>query len=350
MLIFSYEQLFSQGSTVNYFQRRVQSARGTQVDAAAPLYTLVLQSESTAEVRAALLVATLKGLPVRRLSLKDLESNPQARAGLAALRGEILPVGTVEFVRAVMGVRGVAEPEPMGYGAVSNFLRREIREGVLFELGAMEEPVFVKPVATKTFSGFVYDPRLGSKTSEYQREQLEAIKHLKSSTRVWLSDMVEFACEWRYYVDASGHILAKARYDADGDDDAPEPTAEVVQSAIDSTVTYLESRGNAHPFAIDVGVFTNGRTAVVELSDAWALGLYGHARTPGGTDWKAEDYVDFLLQRWRSIVAYAQLRAAREAAERLATAEKVAPSAPPKAPVPRGRPRKGLPLQIAAGA
>lgn len=309
---------------------------------------LVLQAETSPEVRTALLVATMRGTPVRRVSLKDLQCDLNVRASLAAHLGEILPVGTVEFVRTVMGIRGVPEPDGMGYGPIGDFLRREIREGVLYELQAAEGPVFVKPVATKTFSGFVYDPRRGAKHTEYQLEQLKAIASLKTSTRVWLSEVVEFACEWRYYVDAAGHILAKARYDADGDDDAPEPTVEVVQSAIDSTVTYLEARGNAHPFAIDVGVLANGRTAVVELSDAWALGLYGHARTPGATDWKAEDYVDFLLQRWRSIVAYAQLRAAREAADRLSKAEKVEPP-PPKPPAPRGRPRK-VPLQAAAGA
>ena len=340
--------MFAQGSRVNTVKRFVPGIRQTAASAAARAPAmLVLQAETSAEVRTALLVATMRGTPVRRVSLKDLQSNLDVRGSLAVHGGEILPVGTVEFVRAVMGIRGVPEPDGMGYGPIADFLRREVREGVLYELKAAEGPVFVKPVATKTFSGFVYDPRPGAKQSEYQLEQLKAIASLKTSTRVWLSEVVEFACEWRYYVDAAGHILAKARYDADGDDDAPEPTAEVVQSAIDSTVTYLESRGNAHPFAIDVGVLTNGRTAVVELSDAWALGLYGHARTPGGTDWKAEDYVDFLLQRWRSIVAYAQLRAAREAAERLAT-EKVEPP-PPKAPAPRGRPRKA-PIQIAAGA
>ncbi len=232
---------------------------------------LVLQAETSAEVRTALLVATMRGMPVRRVSLKELQSNLDVRASLAAYLGEILPVGTVEFVRTVMGIRGVPEPEGMGYGPVGDFLRREIREGVLYELKAAEGPVFVKPVATKTFSGFVYDPRPGAKHTEYQLEQLKAIASLKTATRVWLSEVVEFACEWRYYVDATGRILAKARYDADGDDDAPEPTAEVVQSAIDSTVTYLEARGNAHPFAIDVGVLTNRRTAVVELSDAWLL-------------------------------------------------------------------------------
>jgi hypothetical protein len=277
----------------------------------------VLQQESTAEVRAALLAAMVSSMPTRRIALKDLERNPEARASLANYTGEILPVGTVEFVRTVMGVRGLPEPEGMGYGPVKDFLRREIREGVLYELKAAKEPIFVKPVATKAFSGFVYDPRPGAKHSEYQREQLEAIAKLKTSTRVWLSDVVEFVCEWRYYVDASGRILARARYDADGADDAPEPTAEVVQNAINSTVAALEARGNAHPFAIDVGVLANGRTAIVELSDGWALGHYAHARTPAGNAWKPQDYIEFLLQRWRSIVAYAHLHAAKEAAERL---------------------------------
>jgi len=291
----------------------VSSAAGSPVLA-------VLQAESTTEVRAALLAATLTGMPTRRLGLKDLEANGQARATLAAYMGEILPVGTVEFVRAVMGVRGLPEPEPMGYQSVADYLRREVREGVLYELKALKEPIFVKPVATKAFSGFVYDPRRGARASgasEYQAEQLAAIARLKPSTRVWLCDVVEFVCEWRYYVDAAGRILARARYDADGSDDAPEPAHEVVLNAISATVTALEARGNAHPFALDVGVLADGRTAVVELTDGWAIGLYGHARTPAGTPWKPQDYIEFLQQRWRSIVAYAELRAAKEMAQRL---------------------------------
>ncbi|CAN7781753.1 ATP-grasp domain-containing protein [Variovorax sp. LjRoot175] len=290
----------------------------------------VLQQESTAEVRAALLAATLTGMPTQRILLKDLEANLDTRAALANYTGEILPVGTVEFVRAAMGVRGVPEPDAMGYRPVADFLRREIRAGVLYELKAIEEPIFVKPVATKSFSGFVYDPRAGAEHTEYQAEQLAAIAKLKTSTRVWLSEVVEFVCEWRYYVDAAGRILARARYDADGADDAPEPTAEVVQNAINSTVLYLEARGNAHPFAVDVGVLANGRTAVVELTDAWAIGLYGHARTAAGTAWKPQDYIEFLQQRWRSIVAYAQLHAAKETAQRLVEAGAAA-DAPNKA-------------------
>ena len=95
----------------------------------------------------------------------------------------------------------------------------------------------------------------------------------------------------------------------------------MVKNAINSTVSHLEARGNAHPFAVDVGVLANGRTAIVELSDAWALGLYAHARTPVGTAWKPQDYIEFLQQRWRSIVAYAQLRAAKETAQRLLEAD-----------------------------
>lgn len=303
---------------MNILNRNVLGPRGTAVSRSPAL--AVLQMESTAEVRAALLAAALSGLRTQRVALKDLEANAETRASLATYTGEILPVGTVEFVRAAMSALCLPEPEAMGYAPVMDFLRREIRPGVLYELQAMKEPVFVKPVATKTFSGFVYDPRPGVQPSEYQAEQLAAIAKLKSSTRVWLSDVVEFVCEWRYYVDAAGRILARARYDADGADDAPEPTAEVVQSAINSTVSALEARGNAHPFAVDVGVLANGSTAIVELTDAWAIGLYGHARTPAGAAWKPQDYLDFLQARWRSIVAYAQLHAARDVAQRLAEA------------------------------
>jgi hypothetical protein len=49
-----------------------------------------------------------------------------------------------------------------------------------------------------------------------------------------------------------------------------------------------------HPFACDVGVLSNGLTAIVEINDAWAIGLYGKCLQP-------REYTDFLFTRWKSI-------------------------------------------------
>lgn len=310
--------------------------RSAAVLAARPI--VLLQAESSAEVRAALLAATVQGLKTQRVALRELQTNLSARAALAALPGQLLPVGTVEFVRAAMSARRVDEPPAMGYEGVRDFLHREVVRTTLGEARKRKKPFFIKPVATKLFDGFVYDT---DHLTGHSWQQIDHMATLDASTPVWVSDVVEFVCEWRYYVDASGKILARARYDADGDDDAPLPVAEVVQSAIDATVTRLLAQGTPHPFAIDMGVLTNGRTAVCELNDAWSIGLYAHACTPSGAAWKPDEYLEFLLARWRSIVANSGVRlpgSRRQVYEDDDDEEE--PTAAAAKPARRGRPPK----------
>ncbi|WP_454912919.1 ATP-grasp domain-containing protein [Variovorax gossypii] len=170
-------------------------------------------------------------------------------------------------------------------------------------------------MATKLFTGFVYDPVVAAAPAqanpvvdEHVAEQMAALRKLPADTPLWLAEPVRFQCEWRYYVDARGRILAQARYDADGADDAPLPTGEVVRCAIDALVAHLVAHGDPHPFALDMGVLENGRTACVEVNDGWAIGLNGHARTPGGMAWSARGYVEFLLERWHAVVRQSRRR------------------------------------------
>lgn len=274
---------------------------------------LLLQSESSAEVRAALVAAAVMGCEIRRMTLRSLQVDQQQRGALTLEKAPILPVGSVEFVRAAMSTLGVREPEPMGYEGLQDYLQRHASRTTVGALAELRVPAFIKPVATKLFTGFVYDPVLAAEHdlaagSDHVAEQMAALRKLRPDTPLWICDPVHFQCEWRYYVDASGRILAQARYDADGPDDAPLPSAEVVRCAIDALVMHLAARGDPHPFALDMGVLDNGRTACVEANDAWAIGLYGHARTPAGTDWSARGYVEFLHQRWRTMVAQSRRR------------------------------------------
>lgn len=271
---------------------------------------LLLQSESSSEVRAALVAAAVLGYETRRMSLRTIQVDHAARGALGLLQAQaqVLPVGSVEFVRAAMTALGLREPDPMGYAGLQDYLQRDIRTTTVGELANLQAPAFIKPVATKLFTGFVYDPSQNYWEDPHVTEQLAALRKLRPETPLWICEPVSFQCEWRYYVDGSGRVLAQARYDADGSDDSPLPAMEVVSSAVDALVMHLASNGGAHPFALDVGVLENGRTAVIETNDAWAIGLYGHARTPGGADWGPRSYVDFLQQRWRAIVAQARRR------------------------------------------
>lgn len=281
---------------------------------AAPL-VLLLQSESSAEVRAALIAAAVMDCETRRMTLRSLQVDHQARGALGLVKVPILPVGSVEFVRAAMSALGVREPEPMGYEGLQDYLQRHVRRTTVGALAELRVPVFIKPVAAKLFTGFVYDPVVATAPAqadpvvdEHVAEQMAALRKLPADTPLWLAEPVRFQCEWRYYVDARGRILAQARYDADGADDAPLPSCEVVRCAIDALVAHLVAHGDPHPFALDMGVLENGRTACVEVNDGWAIGLYGHARTPGGMAWSARGYVEFLLERWHSVVRQSRRR------------------------------------------
>lgn len=56
-------------------------------------------------------------------------------------------------------------------------------------------------------------------------------------------------------------------------------------------MTEIASNVFCHGFAMDVGVLASGETSLVELNDAWAIGLYDQSITPIA-------YFFWLLKRW----------------------------------------------------
>jgi hypothetical protein len=147
----------------------------------------------------------------------------------------------------------------------------------------------VKPVQTKRFTGFVFDSALPpSGYSEHDREQLAALQALPASEPVWRCEIVQFVCEWRYYV-LDGAILGCGRYDPEGADDAQQPDGNVVRQAVHSM-----RQSGISAYALDMGVLDNGQTVLVEANDAWALGLYGRAVEPS-------TYWGMLRRRWQQM-------------------------------------------------
>lgn len=80
------------------------------------------------------------------------------------------------------------------------------------------------------------------------------------SGRLWLSSVVHFTQEWRYYV-ADGCVLATGWYDGDNED---EPAPELV---IDWPTGFCG--------AVDFGRLSDGRIALVENHHPYACGWYG---------------------------------------------------------------------------
>lgn len=238
------------------------------------------------EGRAVVQAALSRDIVVEQVSIDDL-----AARRLSLRAGTVLPVGSVEFVREAMSVAGVNEPLCMSYPQVlCDHLLRDVRKQAVGDALATPRPLFVKPVSTKLFTGFVFRPDATDEMTAQDRESLDVLRSLRASSHVWVSEPVEFVSEWRYYV-KHGRILGAGRYDQDGEDDAPIPDPVVVEAGANTLATH----GRLSAFALDYGVLADGRTALVEVNDFWALGLYRGTLSVG-------DYLSMLCVRWQEIL------------------------------------------------
>jgi hypothetical protein len=98
---------------------------------------------------------------------------------------------------------------------------------------------------------------------------------------------VEFVAEWRYFVHKQ-QIVGVGHYAGDV---FRHPDATVVRAAIDA---YQAEAPIA--YGIDFGVTADGRTWLVEVNDAFALGCYGLG---------AVEYAAMLEDRWQQVVSSA---------------------------------------------
>ena len=243
---------------------------------------------STVEIATIRVAAMLLDIPTLSCTLEDLDAKEAGNPVKHAICQGALPVGSVEFIQAAMRVRGLVLPEWNCYPPeLSNHLHRRVWRSTVAQ--AVSGPrVFVKPLALKCFTGFVY-PGVGATLSgDDDLEDYQALMALPPDAAVWLSEPVMWVSEYRYYIapDESGkqHILGCARYDQHGEDNASTPASDVVR-------TCIELLPSDQPYALDIGVLSTGQTAIVELNDSWAIGLYERALKP-------REYLCFLSHRW----------------------------------------------------
>ena len=224
----------------------------------------------------------------------ELEMQDVARRGFLAMGVEVAPyewgddvfermddlgptVGIAGYIGDVwkaLDRLGVPHPEPVDYPEeLRPFLGRSIHQATLGEVTRSVARVFVKPVQHKFFTGFVWD---NTRTSRMR------IVTVPPETPVWVSDVVEFAAEFRCFV-LDGEVLDVRRYNGDW---WRTPDPEVVGSAVDAT--YRSSRA----LALDFGVTRDGRTLLVEKNDGFALGTYGLGHT---------HYARMLSARWHEL-------------------------------------------------
>ena len=197
------------------------------------------------------------------------------------LEHDYIPVGTVKFCEEVMRIQGIRFPNFSTYPVcLKPYLKRNLAASNVGIIKGSLRPMFVKPIATKLFTGFVW-PEEG--------EDMNLLLGLPDSTMLWCSDVVNFVSEWRYYV-INGSIVGQGRYD-DGMDTTPEPDITVVQKAADD----FQNADAPAGYSLDFGVLDSGETVLVEANDGWALGLY-----PRGTC-SPRDYLRLLDIRWAEL-------------------------------------------------
>ena len=247
---------------------------------------LVQAGNVSQEVRVLVAASLLKDWPLTRF---QTGAALPASTKQALLAGRLTPVGSVEFLVDVMQQCGIPAPPPVSYPPeLASFLKRDVRKVSAAEARQATEPVFLKPLQTKRFSGFVWQPGVPvGQLSDYDREQGQLLAGLPDACPLWLASPVGWLAEYRVYV-LHRAIIGVARYDA-GD----------AAGSLDwQAVEKMVARAGPNlpvAWALDVGQMATGETALVECNDAWSLGYYRDGNLP------AAQYAEMLVQRWREL-------------------------------------------------
>lgn len=172
---------------------------------------------------------------------------------------EYVPVGSVEWVEKILG----HSPHPDYFPAfLRPWLHRKVWESDVWPRNC--PPVFVKPSDRhKRFTGFV---TRGGPSWKGKRKP-----------PFWLSEVMDFVTEWRYYV-ARGRVYA-AEYCCGDEAEMEAPP--------------LEIDWGQHSGAVDFGRLRDGRIALIENNCPYACGWYG--------DLQSRAYLEWLAAAWQDV-------------------------------------------------
>lgn len=137
------------------------------------------------------------------------------------------------------------------------FLGRKIWKSTLGEVRTMVEPIFVKPIEQKAFTGFIW---------RYNNESRLRIVTHHDDTPVWCSELVKFVSEYRSFI-LYNKIIDCRHYKGDW---AIAPDPSIVYSGKIAMGSHAPKA-----YAIDWGITNEGETLLVEANEAYSLGHYG---------------------------------------------------------------------------
>lgn len=199
---------------------------------------------------------------------------------------EDLVVGAFSDVKVALERLGVALT-PVDYpDELLPFTGRKIWKSTLFTITSHPDywHVFVKPVEdVKRFRGTILD----------KSEDLIKLGGGLEDIDVWCSEKVRFLSEWRIWI-LNGEIIGLTPYKGKWDL-FPDPN--VLRQAVKAYKTAPRA------YALDFGVTDEGKTLLVEVSDAYALSSFGLDSVL---------YTRILITRWQELTENIKMKDAKE--------------------------------------
>lgn len=150
-------------------------------------------------------------------------------------------------------------------------IRREI-----FAEGYLKNPIFIKPKdKLKRFTGFVLETV----------DDLANCKGAGNQTKVWCSEPVVFIDEFRcYFKKGTKPVIGCYR------ESFNESNRIKIQQFLSSLIL---GREFPDAFALDLGILFTGEVALIEMNDAFSLGLYKGC--------PPDFYAKCLIERWNEL-------------------------------------------------
>jgi hypothetical protein len=218
-------------------------------------------------------VASLADMRIERFAEK------QMLRGHCQITPRSLVIGGLPSVKSALRVLGRELPPSTDYpDALTPFLRRQVWRSTLAAaqsaFGRTGQPIFVKPVGIhKRFTGVVIDSG-----------ESWPLASVPGRTPVWCSEVVTFQSEHRAFV-SNRRIVGVRHY---WGDPGLSPERETI-----STMVATFGADAPDSYALDVGIVPSGDTALVEVTDGFALDSYGL---------EPDLYLTVLAPRWRQLV------------------------------------------------
>lgn len=188
-------------------------------------------------------------------------------------KSEII-VGGIGMIRKRLSVFEI-DPITVDYPEeLREFLGRRIQEDTLYNIANNPEtwPIFIKSKEQKRITGKVI-----RKTAD-----LIGMGFQEENPKIYTSEVLDFVSEYRVFV-RYGQILDCKHYCGD-------PMVFPDPAVIKDAISKYKSAPDA--FGIDFAATKEGKTLLIEVNDAWALGCYGL---------ESHLYAKFLLTRWAQI-------------------------------------------------